>query len=265
MRSYSLIIIPMLLLGAGGQTYAEPAPAEKPNPMLPSGWRVHDLTRPRPEVVTPGETSARAPSDAIILFDGTDLDEWVGSVSTNKKHYNPEGKALWKVEDGYMEVTPTGGLVSKRSFGDFQIHFEWASPVTVKGEGQERGNSGMYIMGIYEVQILDCYENVSYADGMTAAVYGQTPALANACRKPGEWQTYDIIFTAPRFEGDNLLSPAYVTVIHNGVLVQNHTAYLGPSGHKKLPDYTPHPEKLPLSLQDHNNPVRYRNMWIREL
>lgn len=238
---------------------------EKPNPMLPSGWRVHDMARPLPVVVTPGVAASDAPSDAIILFDGTDLSEWTGCVSTNKNRFNPEGRALWKVEDGYMEITPTASLTSKREFGDMQLHVEWASPTPPKGTGQERGNSGIYIMGCYEVQILDCHENTSYADGMTAAVYGQTPALANACRKPGEWQTYDIIFTAPRFEGEKLLSPAYVTVMHNGVLVQNHTAYLGASTHKKLPLYNSHPEKLPISLQDHNNPVRYRNIWVREL
>jgi hypothetical protein len=239
---------------------------EELTPMLPCGWRVHDLERPVPVVVTPGATASDAPSDAIVLFDGTNLDEWVGTVSTNKKkRYNPEGKALWKVEDGCMVVNGTGGLISKKAFGDMQLHVEWASPSPPKGSSQARGNSGIYIMGLYEVQILDCYENISYADGMTAGVYGQTPALANACRKPGWWQTYDIIFKAPRFENGQLVSPAYVTVIHNGVLVQNHTEYLGPTGHKKLGTYTPHPEKLPISLQDHNNPVRYRNIWVREL
>jgi len=239
---------------------------EKRNPMLPSGWRVHDLERPVPVVVIPGATVAAAPSDAIILFDGTNLDEWVGCVSTNKKkQYNPEGKALWKVKDGCMEINSTGGLISRKAFGDMQLHVEWASPNPPKKKGQKRGNSGIYIMGRYEVQILDCYENTSYADGMTAGIYGQTPALANACRKPGEWQTYDIFFTAPRFDGDTLVSPAYVTVIHNGVLVQNHTEYLGPTSHKKVGLYTPHPEKLPIFLQDHNNPVRFRNIWVREL
>lgn len=239
---------------------------KKLNPMLPSGWRVHDMERPVPVVVTPGATAADAPSDAIVLFDGTNLDEWVGCVSTNKKkNYNPEGQALWKVENGFMEVNSTGGLISKKAFGDMQLHVEWASPNPPKGSSQGRGNSGIYIMGRYEVQILDCYENISYADGMTAGIYGQTPALANACRKPSEWQTYDIIFKAPRFEGDQLVSPACVTVIHNGVLVQNHTEYLGPTSHKKVGTYTPHPEKLPIFLQDHSDPVRYRNFWVREL
>lgn len=236
------------------------------NPRLPSGWRVHDAERPLPPVVTPGATPADAPSDAIVLFDGSNLDEWVGSVSTNRKHrYNPEGEALWKVEDGYMEITPTGKLISKKKFRDCQIHLEWASPVPPKGKSQSRGNSGVYIMGKYEVQILDCYENTSYADGMTAAVYGQHPALANACRKPGEWQTYDIIFTAPRFDKEKVVSPAYVTVIHNGVVVQNHTPFLGSSTYKKLPVYEAHEDRGSIVLQDHNNPVRFRNIWVREL
>ena len=236
------------------------------NPRLPDGWRVHDFDRPLPPVVTPGSTAAEAPSDAIVLFDGTNLDEWTGCVSTNKKKsYNPRGEALWKVENGYMEITPTGALVSKRKFGDCQIHLEWAAPEPGKGASQGRGNSGVYIMGLYEVQILDCYENTSYADGMTAALYGQHPPLANACRPPGEWQTYDIIFTAPRFDGDKVVSPACVTVFHNGVVVQNHAEYLGPSGYKKLPAYKPHEEKGAIQLQDHNNPVRFRNIWVREL
>jgi hypothetical protein len=265
MRSYTLMIVLMLLAAAGIRTFGEP-PEEKPNPMLPSGWRVHDETRPRPEVVTPGETASSAPSDAIILFDGTDLDEWVGSVSTNKKkQYNPKGEALWKVENGCLEINGTGGLISKKKFGDCQIHLEWAAPVLPKGTSQGRGNSGIFIMGKYEVQILDCYKNVSYADGMTGALYGQHPPLANACRKPGEWQTYDIIFTAPRFDGDDVVSPAYVTVIHNGVLLQNHTPYLGPSIHKKLAVYKAHEEKAQILLQDHDNPIRFRNIWVREL
>jgi hypothetical protein len=239
------------------------------NPRLPDGFRVHDSERPLPRVITPGASAAEAPSDAYVLFDGTDLSEWVGTVSTNKKRrYNPQGEALWTIKDGYMEVNNTGNLISKKAFGDCQIHLEWAapdSPNDLKKKGQGRSNSGVFIMGKYEVQILDCYENTSYADGMTAAVYGQHPALVNACRKPGEWQTYDIIFTAPRFEDDKMVSPAIVTVIHNGVLVQNHTAYLGPSTHKKLPVYQPHADKLPISLQDHNNPIRYRNIWVREL
>jgi hypothetical protein len=257
-----LITAVLVLLGGAAAALAA---EEKPNPKLPDGWRVHDMERPVPGIIMPGAKAADAPSDAVILFDGTDLSEWTGSVSTNKNRFNPEGRALWKVENGYMEVTSTGGLTTRRAFGDCQLHLEWAAPLPAKGDSQKRGNSGIFLMGRYEVQILDCFQNRSYADGMTAAVYGQTPALANACRPPGEWQTYDIIFTAPRFDGDKTVSPAYVTVIHNGVLVQNHTPYMGPTVHKKLPAYTPHPGKLPITLQDHNDPVRFRNIWIREL
>lgn len=239
------------------------------NPFLPDGYRVHDSSRPLPPVVTPGKTAAMAPSDAYVLFDGTDLTEWVGTVSTNKKkRYNPKGEALWKVQDGYMEINGTGSLISKKQFGDCQIHLEWMAPDSPKDlskKSQSRGNSGVFIMGRYEIQVLDCYENTSYADGMTAALYGQHPALANACRPAGEWQTYDIIFRAPRFEGDQVVSPAAATVIHNGVVVQNNTEFLGLSTYKKLAKYTPHPEKGPLTLQDHNNPIRFRNIWVREL
>lgn len=241
------------------------AAEKKPNPMLPSGWRVHDMTRPLPVVITPGATAADAPSDAIVLFDGSDLSEWIGAKSTNKKTLNPEGLALWKIENDFMEITPTGSLTSRRAFGDVQLHVEWAAPVPPTGTGQDRGNSGIFFMGRYEVQILDCYENTAYADGMTASLYGQSPALANVCRKPGQWQTYDIIFTAPRFKEGTLLSPAYVTVIHNGVLVQNHVELLGKTYHRTLSHYTPHAEKLPLSIQDHHNPIRFRNIWVREL
>ncbi|QBG48613.1 DUF1080 domain-containing protein [Verrucomicrobia bacterium S94] len=239
------------------------------NPFLPDGYRVHDYSRPLPPVVTPGEKSCLPPSDAYVLFDGTDLTEWVGTVSTNKKkYYNPDGKALWKVQDGYMEVNGTGSLISRKQFGDCQIHLEWMTPndsESLNKKDQGRGNSGVFIMGRYEIQVLDCFENTSYADGMTAALYGQHPALANACRPAGQWQTYDIIFRAPRFEGDKVISPAAATVIHNGVVVQNNTEFLGISTYKKLPKYWPHPEKGPLLLQDHNNPIRYRNIWVREL
>lgn len=240
------------------------------NPRLPDGFRVHDSERPLPPVITPGNTASDAPSDAIVLFNGSDLSEWVGTVSTNKnRRYNPKGEALWTVKDGYMEINGTGSLTSRKKFGDCQIHLEWAAPDSPKDlakRDQGRGNSGVFIMGKYEVQILDCYENTSYADGMTASVYGQHPALANACRPAGEWQTYDIIFTAPRFDKDgNVVSPARVTVIHNGILVQNNTEFLGLSTYKRLPVYKAHEDKGPITLQDHNNPIRFRNIWVRDL
>jgi len=232
-------------------------------PMLPnSKWRVHDGARPQPRVVTPGSCSTqdrpgRPPSDAIALFDGKDTSKWIGRDG---------GPVQWKVEDGVMEVRPkTGDIQTKEHFGDCQLHIEWAAPSEVSGNSQGRGNSGVFLMDRYEIQVLDGYDNVTYADGMTAAVYGQYPPLVNACRKPGEWQTYDIFFEAPRFEGEKFIRPAYVTVVHNGVLVHHRREIMGSTGHRRLPSYEPHPPKGPLRLQDHRNPVRYRNIWIREL
>ena len=226
-------------------------------PILPdSEWHVHDGDRPQPAIVTPGtqESLGGAPSDAVVLFDGADTSKWVGR----------DGEVQWKVEDGYMEVTRTGDIKTKDSFGNCQLHIEWASPSEVKGESQGRGNSGVFLMDRYEIQVLDGYDNITYADGITAAIYGQYPPLVNACRKPGEWQTYDIIFIGPRFDGNELIQPAYATIIHNGVLVHHHQAVLGPTGHRSLSSYSqPHPPEAPLRLQDHGDLVRYRNIWIR--
>ena len=228
-------------------------------PILPdSEWHVHDGDRPQPAIVTPGtqESLGGAPSDAVVLFDGADTSKWVGR----------DGEVQWKVEDGYMEVTRTGDIKTKDSFGNCQLHIEWASPSEVKGESQGRGNSGVFLMDRYEIQVLDGYNNITYADGITAAIYGQYPPLVNACRKPGEWQTYDIIFIGPRFDGNELIQPAYATIIHNGVLVHHHQAVLGPTGHRSLSSYSqPHPPEAPLRLQDHGDLVRYRNIWIRPI
>jgi len=236
-------------------------------PKLPSGWHVHDVDRPQPEVVIPASQPGGAPSDAIMLFDGTDLSHWEGTVLKNKKKkkYNPTGEALWKVEKGYVECTPTGSIHSREKFGDCQLHIEWQTENPPRGNSQERGNSGIFLMGRYEIQVLDCYNNRTYADGTAGCVYGQTPPLVNACRKPGEWQVYDIVFQAPRFDGEKLVSPAYVTVFLNGVLVQHKTKILGATVYRKLPSYKPHAAKESLVLQDHNNPTRFRNIWIREL
>jgi hypothetical protein len=192
-----------------------------------------------------------------MLFDGQDLSSWTDANG------NP---ARWKVENGFMEVAAgTGSIETKRGFGDCQIHIEWASPAIVAGEGQDRGNSGVYLMDTYEVQVLDSYDNKTYADGSAAAIYGQYPPLVNACRKPGEWQTYDIIFHAPRFDKDKkLVTPARMTVLHNGILVHDNAVVWGPTTQDN-PQYSYHPDKMPLSLQDHGHPVRYRNIWIREL
>ena len=227
-------------------------------PMLPgSKWRVHDGTRPQPRIVTPGGESGQPPSDAVILFDGKDLSAWVGREGA---------EAQWKVENGYMEVTRTGNIQTKEHFADCQLHIEWAAPAEVRGSSQGRGNSGVFLMGRYEIQVLDGYHNITYADGITASIYGQYPPLVNSCRKPGEWQTYDIFFVASRFEGDKLVSHAYITVVHNGVLVHHHQKAMGPTGHRSLSSYDrPHPPKGPLMLQDHGDPVRYRNIWVRPL
>ncbi|HXH06518.1 MAG TPA: DUF1080 domain-containing protein [Vicinamibacterales bacterium] len=240
---------------------ADSTPAQPP--ATRRQWAIHDPDRPPPPVVTPGtpstdERPGRAPSDATVLFDGTDLSGWAGADG---------GPARWKIGDGFMEVVAgSGDIVTRQAFGDCQLHVEWAAPVPPRGEGQGRGNSGVYLMGLYEVQVLDSYENRTYADGQAAAIYGQFPPLVNASLPPGRWQTYDIVFRAPRFgPGGRLLRPARITVFHNGVLVQDAVEPTGPTAHKRRPPYAPHPSRLPLRLQDHGNPVRYRNIWIREL
>lgn len=205
---------------------------------------------PEPPVVTPGENGA-APSDAIVLFDGKDLSAFNGGDK-------------WEIKDGYA-VVRGGGLTSKQAFGDCQLHFEFASPEEVKGNGQGRGNSGFYLMGRYEIQVLDSYNNPTYFDGQAASVYKQQPPTVNASRKPGEWQTMDIIFTAPKFDDDGKVTkPAAVTVLHNGIVVHNHFELQGSTSYIEAAKYSKHPDKLPLSIQDHGNPVRYRNIWIRE-
>jgi hypothetical protein len=223
-------------------------------------WVVHDPDRPLPPVVDPGPAGppVPAPSDAVVLFEGKDLSGW-----TDEKG----GPAGWKVENGCVEVAAgTGSIQTKLGFGDCQLHVEWAAPAVVQGEGQDRGNSGVYLMNTYEVQVLDSYDNKTYADGSAAAIYGQYPPLVNACRRPGEWQTYDIVFHAPRFDEDKkLVAPARMTVFHNGLLVHDDDVLTGPTAHHARPPYAWHPDRMPLSLQDHGNPVRYRNIWIREL
>jgi len=226
-------------------------------------WLGHDRSRPAPAVVDPGTASTpdragRAPSDAVVLFDGKDLSAWASMDGSPTR---------WIARDGYMECVQGSGYVrTLECFGDCQLHVEYASPVPASGDGQGRGNSGVYLMGLYEVQILDSYENKTYFDGQCGAVYKQRPPLVNACRKPGEWQTYDIIFKAPRFdEKGKLVQPAYVTVLQNGVLIQNHFEIVGRSAYRRPPTYAPHEAKLPLTLQFHGSPVRFRNIWVRPL
>lgn len=230
-------------------------------PVLPdSGYHVHDGDRPQPPIVDPGEPGTqhhegRPPSDAIVLFGGSDLTHWKGQ----------SGAAEWKVAHGYMEVVPgAGDIETVQHFGDIHLHVEWAAPKEVKGSSQGRGNSGVFLMGRYEIQVVDCYDNPTYADGTTGGVYGQYPPMANACRKPGEWQVYDILWTAPRFDGARLVSPAHVTVLHNSIVLHNHRALLGPTGHRNMPPYVSHGDG-PVKLQDHGDLVRFRNIWARPL
>lgn len=232
-------------------------------PIIPgTKWHVHDGERPQPKVVTPGEfptqeKAGTAPSDAVVLFDGKDLSKWKGK----------NGEAAWKVENGYFEVVKgTGEITTKEEFGpDMQLHLEWWAPTESKGTGQGRNNSGVFLFGRYEIQILDSYQNPTYPDGQATAIYGFMPPLVNASRPPGQWQSYDIIFNGPRFENGELKKPAFVTVLHNGVLTQNHTQLIGDTPHKKVGSYKPHGEKGPIKLQDHGDPIRFRNIWIREL
>ena len=223
-------------------------------------WPVHDPGRPQPPVVAPGPAGppVPAPADAVALFDGKTLAAWTDAKGQ---------PARWKVENGCMEAVPKAGDVrTARGFGDCQLHVEWMAPSPARGKDQDRGNSGVFLMGLYEVQVLDCYENRTYADGMTAALYGQHPPLVNACRPPGEWQSYDIVFRRPRFDGDGrVLAPARMTVFHNGILVHDNAVLTGPTAHKARPPYKMHADRLPIGLQDHGHPVRFRNIWVREL
>jgi hypothetical protein len=228
-------------------------------PVIPgSQYHVHDPKRPQPRVVTPGKQNSDAPSDAIVLFDGTSLDGWVKTSDGSP--------AQWKVENGYMEVAPrTGNIQTKAAFGDCQLHVEWASPTEIEGTGQGRGNSGVFLMGIYEVQVLDNYNNPTYPDGTVGSLYGLYPPLVNPIREPGQWQTYDIIWIAPRFEGEKLIAPARITVIFNGVVIHHDQVLPFIPGHKAIFPYKAHGPVGPLMLQDHRNPVRFRNIWYRPL
>jgi hypothetical protein len=245
------------VLGAsvGPRFYGDPPDDHHP-------WAVHDGNRPQPVRLTPGTFSqpdrpGRPPSDARILFDGKDLSGW----------QNDKGApAPWVVQDGVMTVVPgTGQILSREQFGDCQLHLEWAAPSKVEGDGQGRANSGVFLMGMLEIQILDSYDNVTYADGHAGAYYGINPPLALPIRPPGEWQVYDIVFRRPIYRGGQVLDPGYVTVFVNGVLVQDHTPLEGSGTHMTRTKPGPFPEKGPLSLQDHGNPMRFRNIWYRPL
>jgi hypothetical protein len=233
-------------------------------PMLPNlPYHVHDPDRPHPKQVTPASTPGGPPSDAVVLFDGRDLSKW---QQRSRAARGQLADAQWKVENGYFTVGGgTGDLLTREKFGDCQLHVEWSSPTEVRGTSQGRGNSGVLLMSRYEVQVLDMWENRTYADGQAGAIYGQWPPLANPARRPGEWNTYDIVFEAPKFEAERVVKPAIFTVFYNGVVVQNHKESMGPMVYRQVAKYTPHEAEAPLMLQDHNNPVRYRNVWIRRL
>ncbi len=216
-----------------------------------------EVWEPEPPIVTPG-TGTAAPSDAIALFDGSDLSHW---------RHEDGSDARWTLADGAVTVAAgTGTIETRESFADVQLHIEWRTPAEVVGDGQGRGNSGIFLQKMYEVQVLDSFQNRTYSNGQAASIYKQSIPLANASRGPGQWQTYDIVFRAPHFNTDgSLLKPAYVTVLHNGVLVQDHVEIKGPTAYIGEPSYAAHPARLPLMLQDHGNPVSFRNIWVREL
>ena len=226
--------------------------AQQDAPKLTEVWK------PVPPVVTPGKTAHDAPSDAIVLFDGTNLNAWESDKG---------GAAAWTLGGGAMTVSPgKGGIKSKQNFGSCQLHIEWKSPEVVKGEGQGRGNSGIFFMGQYELQVLDSYNNTTYSNGQAGSLYKQHMPMANACRKPGEWQVYDVIFNAPEFyEDGRIKSAATFTVFHNGVLIHHNAALLGQTAFIGLPKYEKHATELPLMLQDHGDLVSFRNIWVRRL
>jgi len=253
--------LPLLIssLHAAGGFYGDPPDATHP-------WAIHDMNRPQPPRVEPGTFSSQEkpgipPSDAVVLFDGTEA-----TVSNWVSDKNPGEPTKWVVKEGTLQCVPGSGFVrSKEEFADCQLHVEWSAPSEVHGDGQGRGNSGVFLMGQVEVQVLDNYNNPTYADGFAGSVYGVNPPMANALHKPGEWQVYDIAFRRPIYKDGQLVDPGYLTVFCNGVLLQDHTPLEGGGGHKTRKKDRPFPEKGPLKLQDHGNPVRYRNIWIRQL
>ncbi|CAG4989667.1 hypothetical protein DYBT9275_00338 [Dyadobacter sp. CECT 9275] len=254
MKRISLLVVGLL---AAAAAHAQLQPA-KQTPESSEQWF------PVPRIVTPGKGLATvsgftAPSDAIVLFDGKNLDSWVSAKDGN-------GAAPWKVADGILTVLPkSGDIQTKQAFGDYQLHIEWRTPAKVEGSSQGRGNSGIFMQGIYELQVLDSYNNVTYSNGQAGSIYKQTMPLVNASNGPGEWQTYDVVYTAPHFNKDGqMIIPPYITVIHNGVLIQNHTMIQGTTPYVGQPEINPH-GRGPIKLQDHNNTTSFRNIWIREL
>jgi len=248
------VIVPFLICGTLFYSTSIAQESDKKTPQSSEIWE------PQPRIITPGNNPDNAPSDAIILFDGTNLNEWVSAADGS----NP----TWTVKDGALTVAAGAkDIKTKKEFNDFQLHIEWRTPAEVDPErtGQGRGNSGIFLQERYEVQVLDSYNNKTYANGQASSIYKQHIPLVNACKKPGEWQAYDIIFTAPRFSKEGrVIVPAYVTIVHNGALTLNHVALWGPTQFIGLPVYNAY-ENGAIRLQDHGNPVSYKNIWIREL
>jgi hypothetical protein len=241
-------------------------------------WLVHDHSRPQPRKVTPGLPipTPSAPSDAVVLFDGRDLSKWNavsfggrrggGGPQPGQQPPQPQStEPQWKIVDGHAEMR--GGIVTKESFGDIQLHVEWTTPPVVDPMrvGQQRGNSGIIFMGRYEVQVLSSYDNPTYADGGAGAMYGLYPPMVNPCLPEGQWNAFDFVFEAPRFDGDKLVKPGFCTLFFNGVMVHNRAQFLGSTSHEPLAAYTPHPPELPLQLQGHVGPAWYRNIWVRRI
>jgi hypothetical protein len=240
-----------------GSPVGDPLPGQK--------WRAHDRNRPQPRKVVPGQPipTPAAPSDGIVLFDGKDLSQWTGGGRGGAV-----SEPRWKVENGYVELVPGGGsLVTKESFGDVQLHLEWTTPPGADSSrvGQFRGNSGVIFMGRYEIQVLSSYDNPTYPDGGAGGIYGLYPPMVNPCLPEGQWNTYDIVFEAPVFEQDKVVKRATVTMFFNGLLVHNRAELLGTTSTLPIATYTPHAPELPLTLQGHAGPARFRNIWIRRL
>lgn len=251
-----LLFAPLALLPLIQQDPAKPGYDD--TPVLPGQeWRVHDKDRPQPPRVAPGASAASPPADAVVLLGEDGTGAW----------QKGNGKdAEWDFADGVMTVNGTGDIRTRQEWQDFQLHVEWATPTSSAGHSQGMGNSGVYLQGRYEIQVLDSHDNISYADGSAGALYGQHPPAVNASRAPGEWQSYDILFTAPRHDADGVQQePARVTVLHNGVMIHNHREILGPTRHRSLPPQGDYSAPGPVLLQDHGNPVRYRNIWIRPM
>lgn len=268
----SRLILATLALTSSAALAADDKPSPigySDTPIIPgTKWKVHDIDRPRPEAVKPGEKLGDPPADAIIIFDGTSSDALQSKKKDEKGKPTSEwGPCPWKIENGEMLIEG-GDCRTKQEFASCQVHLEWKSEPHTKGNSQKKGNAGIFFMDRYECQMLDCDNNPTYADGMTGCIYGQTPPLVNAVKKAGEWQAYDIVFTAPKLDGDKVIEPAYVTTFVNGVCVQVHTKIMGPTKHKNITDYSgSFPAKAPLRIQDHKNepPVRLRNIWVRPL